>query len=134
MIFMGFKNEVKMYCRKTSSSLAHLLWVFFAAVIVFIVLIALCLEKEYSTGHRDGYLQKISNRGLLWKTWEAEVAMPGWRTNTDAEGNGTMSNVWDCSIIDDKVVEDLQKLRGNQLVRFHYKQVIVSKPWVAGTT
>jgi hypothetical protein len=41
---------------------------------------AIALSYSYSSGERAGYLQKISKRGWLCKTWEGEiqlVAVPG---------------------------------------------------------
>jgi hypothetical protein len=38
------------------------------------------LSWSYSTGERAGFLQKVSNKGWICKTWEGElslVAMPG---------------------------------------------------------
>lgn len=57
---------------------------FFWLVIVPIVLLALytwfVLSWSYSRGERAGYVQKLSERGWLCKTWEGELAlvtMPG---------------------------------------------------------
>ena len=33
------------------------------------------LKFSYSSGERSGYVQKISNKGWLCKTWEGELAM-----------------------------------------------------------
>jgi hypothetical protein len=35
----------------------------------------LTLHYAYSSGERSGYIQKISNKGWLCKTWEGELAM-----------------------------------------------------------
>jgi hypothetical protein len=37
----------------------------------------LALEWSYSEGERAGYIQKLSSKGWLCKTWEGEIAMPG---------------------------------------------------------
>lgn len=57
---------------------------FFWLVIVPVVLLALytwfVLSWSYSRGERAGYVQKLSERGWLCKTWEGELAlvtMPG---------------------------------------------------------
>jgi len=44
------------------------------------IYIALALTWSYSTGERAGFLQKISDKGWICKTWEGElslVALPG---------------------------------------------------------
>ena len=36
---------------------------------------AIALNMSYSSGERAGYIQKISNKGWVCKTWEGELAM-----------------------------------------------------------
>ena len=53
---------------------------FFLAFIVLIVLaivawVWLTLSWSYSEGERAGYIQKLSRKGWLCKTWEGEIAM-----------------------------------------------------------
>src|SRR5712675_167835 len=59
-----------------------------ALLIVFILLFAaytwVVLNWSYSVGERAGYVQKLSRKGWICKTWEGELAlvtMPG----TDGE-------------------------------------------------
>ena len=50
------------------------------ALAVFTLYIYIALNWSYSTGERAGFLQKVSNKGWICKTWEGElslVAMPG---------------------------------------------------------
>lgn len=44
-------------------------------VIVGAIWTSFALLYTYSTGDRTGYLQKLSKKGWLCKTWEGEVAM-----------------------------------------------------------
>ena len=51
-----------------------------AAIALFALYIFIALNWSYSTGERAGFLQKVSNKGWICKTWEGElslVAMPG---------------------------------------------------------
>ncbi len=52
-----------------------------AALLVLLVLYTLAtLNWSYSNGERAGYLQKLSRKGMVCKTWEGElqlVAVPG---------------------------------------------------------
>ncbi len=51
-----------------------------AALAIFALYVALALHWSYSTGERAGFLQKISDKGWVCKTWEGElslVALPG---------------------------------------------------------
>ena len=50
------------------------------AIALFAIYILIALNWSYSTGERAGFLQKVSNKGWICKTWEGElslVAMPG---------------------------------------------------------
>ena len=49
-------------------------------IALFALYIYIALTWSYSTGERAGFLQKVSNKGWICKTWEGElslVAMPG---------------------------------------------------------
>ncbi len=49
---------------------------------------------EYSEGQRVGVVNKISEKGLIWKTKEGQLSLEG-RTST---GSYTGAGVWDFSI------------------------------------
>jgi hypothetical protein len=54
--------------------------VLLGALALFALYIYIALNWSYSTGERAGFLQKISNKGWICKTWEGElslVSMPG---------------------------------------------------------
>lgn len=66
-----------MTLRKVAIGLVGLL---VAAAVVFALYVALALSWSYSSGERAGFLQKISKKGWICKTWEGElslVALPG---------------------------------------------------------
>jgi hypothetical protein len=44
-------------------------------LIGFIIYTWFVLTWPYSTGQRAGYVQKFSRKGVLFKTWEGELAM-----------------------------------------------------------
>ena len=51
-----------------------------AVVVLFALYIAAALNWSYSKGERAGFLQKVSDKGWICKTWEGElslVALPG---------------------------------------------------------
>jgi hypothetical protein len=53
---------------------------FVAVILVFATYVAAALYWNYSSGERAGFLQKMSSKGWICKTWEGEltlVAMPG---------------------------------------------------------
>jgi hypothetical protein len=54
--------------------------VLLGVIAIFSLYIFVALNWSYSTGERAGFLQKVSNKGWICKTWEGElslVAMPG---------------------------------------------------------
>ncbi len=51
-----------------------------AVAALFGVYVSMALTWSYSTGERAGFLQKISDKGWICKTWEGElslVSLPG---------------------------------------------------------
>ena len=64
-----------------SKKIAKTFAIFLAGVVALYGLyIYIALNWSYSTGERAGFLQKVSNKGWICKTWEGElslVAMPG---------------------------------------------------------
>jgi hypothetical protein len=50
------------------------------AIALFSLYVYIALNWSYSSGERAGFLQKVSHKGWICKTWEGElslVAMPG---------------------------------------------------------
>ena len=51
-----------------------------SAIALFSLYVYIALNGSYSSGERAGFLQKVSHKGWICKTWEGElslVAMPG---------------------------------------------------------
>ena len=65
---------------KAPKIFSSLVFILAGAVALFALYIYIALNWSYSTGERAGFLQKVSNKGWICKTWEGElslVAMPG---------------------------------------------------------
>jgi hypothetical protein len=58
-----------------SNALRTVLLVVVAVLLLTILWVWLTLSWTYSEGERAGYVQKLSNKGWLCKTWEGEIAM-----------------------------------------------------------
>jgi hypothetical protein len=65
------------------------------------------LNFAYSTGERAGYVQKISRRGWLCKTWEGELAMTTFP--------GTAPQIFNFSVRDDAVAQQIQQAAGKRV-------------------
>ncbi|HEY6074186.1 MAG TPA: hypothetical protein VIV15_12560, partial [Anaerolineales bacterium] len=65
------------------------------------------LNYSYSKGDRAGYIQKLSRKGWLCKTWEGELAMVNLP--------GAMPEIFRFSVRDDSVAHLLQKNIGRRV-------------------
>ena len=65
------------------------------------------LNYTYSTGERAGYVQKISEKGWVCKTWEGEIAM--------ANLPGAMPQIFTFSVRDDAIAHQIEKLAGQRV-------------------
>jgi len=71
------------------------------------------LHFAYSRGERVGYVQKISSKGWVCKTWEGEMAM--------VTMPGTLTEKFLFSVPDDAVAAKINATAG-QRVALHYAQ------------
>ena len=65
------------------------------------------LNYTYSSGERAGYVQKISQKGWVCKTWEGEIAM--------ANLPGAMPQIFAFSVRDDAVAQQISALAGQRV-------------------
>ena len=61
--------------RTRNKALTALMLLLLIPAVVIALWIWVALGYTYSNGERAGYLQKISKKGWLCKTWEGEIAM-----------------------------------------------------------
>jgi len=83
------------------------------AILLFAAYVWVALHYDYSSGERAGYVQKLSRRGWICKTWEGELAM--------ANLPGTMPQIFNFSVRDPAVADQINKSLGSR-VRLHYEQ------------
>ena len=65
------------------------------------------LGYTYSSGERAGYVQKISKKGWICKTWEGELAM--------ANLPGTMPQIFAFTIRNDSIAKVIEQNAGKQV-------------------
>lgn len=85
-------------------------------VIVILVTVGwtfITLNYTYSSGERAGFIQKISKRGWVCKTWEGELAM--------ANLPGAMPQIFEFSVRDDAIAQEIERQAG-QRVSLTYEQ------------
>ena len=96
--------------RRASALLAS---VIVAAILLFGLYLAVVLHWSYSEGERAGYLQKLSRKGWLCKTWEGEILLSSMP--------GAIPERFAFTVRDPAVVKQLQAAMG-QRVQISYSQ------------
>ncbi len=90
---------------------------------------------QYSKGQRVGVVNKISEKGLFWKTKEGQLSLEG-RTST---GDYTGAGVWNFSMPFEsqkrRIYDEIEKyMEKGQRVKITYEQPLATWPWRADTT
>jgi hypothetical protein len=88
-------------------------------------------DFTYSEGDRRGVVTKLSKKGIIFKTWEGQLAMQnvsqGGSLNTSG-ANATVSNTFNFSVTDQEVIQELKDaLDAGEPVRLEYEQKLF--PW-----
>ena len=84
-----------------------------AIVLGFAAFTWLTLHWSYSDGERAGFLQKLSRKGWICKTWEGEMAL--------VTLPGTVAEKFPFTVRDDEVAKQLNADIGKR-VTVHYEQ------------
>jgi hypothetical protein len=92
---------------------AILLSLIVAAALLFALYVWAVLSWSYSEGERAGYLQKLSKKGWLCKTWEGEILLSSMP--------GAIPERFTFTVRDPAIVEQLQSKMG-QRVQISYTQ------------
>ncbi len=70
---------------------------------------------SYSSGERAGWVQKLSNKGWICKTWEGELALVSLP--------GSTTEKFYFTVRDEAVAQDIQKAMGKR-VALHYEEKV----------
>ena len=96
-----------------SRALRAALIIVVAFVLLGILWIWLTLNWSYSEGERAGYVQKLSSKGWLCKTWEGEIAM--------VTMPGAIPEKFDFTVRDTAVASKINDVAGKRVV-LSYRQ------------
>jgi hypothetical protein len=99
--------------KKRNKALIILLVILLVPAVVIALWIWVTLGYTYSSGDRAGYVQKISKKGWICKTWEGELAM--------ANLPGTMPQIFSFTVRSDSIARILEQNAGKQ-VSLTYEQ------------
>lgn len=99
--------------KKRNKALMALLLILLVPAVAIALWIWIALGYTYATGDRAGYVQKISKKGWICKTWEGELAM--------ANLPGTMPQIFAFTVRNDSIAHILEQNAGKQ-VSLKYEQ------------
>lgn len=92
---------------------------FFSALALFVLLAAAytwaALSWNYSKGERAGYVQKLSKKGWICKTWEGELAM--------INIPGTLTEKFIFTVHDESVVKKINESMGKRVALVYEEHV-----------
>jgi hypothetical protein len=100
---------------KKSSGLEWLFYLVIVPAALFALYLWFVLSWSYSRGERAGYVQKLSERGWLCKTWEGEIAL--------VTIPGTVAEKFQFSVRDEAVAKQINAAMG-QRATLDYEQHI----------
>jgi len=93
------------------------------------------LLGNYSTGTRAGVVQKLSRKGIVFKTWEGQLNLGGF--NTEETSGGIAPTIWNFSVLgkNKEVLDDLENasLSGKR-VKLYYDEKFVKFFWLGEQT
>ena len=84
-----------------------------ALVLLAVAWVWITLHWSYADGERAGYVQKLSRKGWLCKTWEGEIAM--------VTMPGAIPDKFEFTVRDEAVAQKINGLAGKRVV-LSYKQ------------
>ena len=92
----------------------------FVAALVLILVVAayfaVLFNWSYSSGERAGWVQKLSNKGWVCKTWEGELAL------VSLPGSVTVEKFY-FTVRDARVAADISRAMGKR-VTLHYEEKV----------
>jgi hypothetical protein len=101
--------------RRRTSALKMMFWLLLVPIVLIAGYFAVVLNWNYSTGERAGWVQKLSRKGWLCKTWEGEMAMVSMP--------GAIPEKFLFTVRDDAVAESINKVMGKR-VTLHYEEKV----------
>jgi hypothetical protein len=99
--------------KKRNKALVVLLVLLLIPAVIISLWVWVTLGYTYALGERAGYVQKISKKGWLCKTWEGELAM--------ANLPGTMPQIFSFTVRNDSIAHVIEQNAGKQ-VSLTYEQ------------
>ena len=102
---------------------------YWSLVIVIVLIVVFGYFKYgfvYSKGYRAGLLQKFSEKGMIFKTYEGEMILSSVQSNANV---AIASEKFLFSVADDAVARQMEQIQGKQVI-VHYKEKNGALPWI----
>ncbi|MBK6283721.1 MAG: hypothetical protein IPF54_14670 [Draconibacterium sp.] len=100
-------------------------WILTIVIVIIAVFIYFKYSFTYSTGYRAGLLQKFSEKGLVFKTYEGEMVLSSIQSNANV---AIASEKFLFSVADETVAKSMEQIQGRHVV-VHYKEKNGALPW-----
>ena len=100
-------------------------WSAFIIVLVFAAFIYFKYAFTYSSGYRSGLLQKFSEKGVVFKTYEGELILSSVQSNANV---AIASEKFLFSVSDDGIARQMEQIQGKHVV-VHYREKNGTLPW-----
>ena len=100
--------------RPRTSTLKMMFWLLLVPIALIALYFTVVLKWNYSAGERAGWVQKLSRKGWLCKTWEGTLY-------TDVIGQGFRSDSFNFTVRSDSLAREMAELSGKR-VAVQYKQ------------
>ncbi len=94
-----------------------LLLILVAALVLVGIWTWMTLNWSFSEGERAGYVQKLSKKGWVCKTWEGEIAM--------VTMPGAIPEKFEFTVPDDAVAQRINALSGNRVVLIYQQHKFI---------
>jgi hypothetical protein len=123
-------NQPSAVARIGSSIKRTVLKVLLVALALFICFMLFIYYASYSSGVRSGVVIKLSERGMVFKTWEGQVNLQSFGA-LDDKGNA-MNEVFSFSVEggNDSLVKQLEDVSlSGERVNLHYVERYAKLPW-----
>jgi hypothetical protein len=100
-------------------------WILFLLIIFLAGFVYMKYFFTYSEGYRAGLLQKFSNKGVIFKTYEGEMILSSVSSNRDV---AIASEKFQFTVINKSLIREFDTLQGSTII-VHYKQMKSSVFW-----
>ncbi len=100
-------------------------WSLLIVIVIIVVFSYFKYEFTYSKGYRAGLLQKFSEKGLVFKTYEGEMVLSSVQSDANV---AIASEKFLFSVSDETVAKSMEQIQGRHVV-VHYMEKNGALPW-----